>query len=82
MFHKIRRNGYGALYFQSNACDLDINTFLNSLVKVIRNIYTGSYFMRFIRDQPHVLYNILKNTSDISKIDSGFNSDYAIKPLV
>ena len=43
-----------ALYFQSNSCDLDIETFLNPLVKVIRNIYTGSYLMRFIRDRPHV----------------------------
>ena len=39
---------------------LILTHFLNPLVKVIRNIYTGSYFMRFIRDRPHVLYNILE----------------------
>ena len=38
-FNGIRKNGYGALHFQSNACDLDIDKFLNPLVKVIRNIY-------------------------------------------
>ena len=38
-FTGMRLNGYEALYFLSDACDLNIDTFLNPLVKVIRKIY-------------------------------------------
>ena len=48
---------------------LILTHFLNPLVKVIRNIYTGSYFMRFIRDRPHVLYKLAFNEI----VKKGFN---------
>ena len=56
------RTDTGHCTFSLTRVILILTHFLNPLVKVIRNIYTGSYFMRFIRDRPHVLYNLkLKN---------------------
>ena len=53
---RFNRMRYGALHFQSNECDLDINTCSEPSSKSYKKyIYTGSFCMRFIRDRPHVL---------------------------